>query len=215
MLVKPISKQTIGHFMMSFDEFRRDFKPLIRNDGLIDRVTLSLRLDQQFKQEFALARRHLASRIESWPDQFMLNLMQFQQMSWEFEADDMDRLRQLFVQHGRCILAGRFEEDFFSSLEDIALFFIYHKVWPLWVAGALKAVIMGAISEVYDEKDTRGRRSMTMSLTTLLVLELHQIQRVYVAYNQCLAKDPALQSVGPVGSALMGSPEGAREGASV
>ncbi|MEO0912961.1 MAG: hypothetical protein AAFY59_08220, partial [Pseudomonadota bacterium] len=97
---------------------------------------------------------------------------------------DLETLRNLVAAHGRAIIVGRFDEDYFSTLEDLTLFFIYHHVYNIWVVASVKRTITGTMEELFRTHTSGGRAGLMMVLTNFLVLELDQIQRVFTMFNR-------------------------------
>ncbi len=170
--------------MEAFRAFVNENKTRIRPDGLIDRVRAALELDERFHLEFGAVRYFLRAQMHRWPDQVLLELMKMGNFSERVPEEKIKILDGLLKAHARAIVAGRFEEDYFSTLEDLALFFIHHKVWVIWVVGAIKRSFFQLMEELYRTRTSGGRDRMMLAATNFLVLELDQLQRVYVIYGQ-------------------------------
>ncbi|MEO0912960.1 MAG: hypothetical protein AAFY59_08215 [Pseudomonadota bacterium] len=176
--------------MESFEDFLAQAKPHIRPSGLEQRVRLALDLDQVFLAEFRGVRSALVVEVNRWPDQMLLEFMKIGDISDRIPDSDIPLMRELVFNHGRAILEGKFEAAYFSTLEDMTLFFIHKNVWNTWVVGAVKRTVMASMESLYRGRNRGGRASMIVALTNFLVLELDQIQRVYILYrNSASASD--------------------------
>ncbi len=179
--------------MTTFREFQTTYKPDIRPEGLMKRVRYALQIDSQFTGAFGAIIRELRGEIDFWPDKIVLQLMQYRKLDERFGGDQMDILRGLFKVHRAAILSGKFEDDYFASLEDLALFFIYHDIRAIWVVGAFKKAICETIETIAGGRQAGGRSAAYFTMLNFLVLELDQIQRVYVRYAEvtgAMSNDP-------------------------
>ena len=104
----------------------------------------------------------------------------------------MDTFRLLCQRHKQAILDAKFDTDYFRTLEEFVLFFIYHDIRAVWVAGALKNVISESMARLYDRNDSSQRRIL-FTLLDFMALELSQVQRVYIRhaeYQEIASPDP-------------------------
>lgn len=178
--------------METFEDFTKRARPLIRPEGLEARIAKALDLNDSFLTEFSAFRTELSGEIKRWPDQLLLEFMKIGDITEHVPEDQLPLMRKLVHAHGRTIIMGKFDDDYTKSLEDMALFFLRQGVWNIWVTGAVKRTIMGTV-EALASKRSGGRVQMLMTLTNFLVLELDQINRVYILYRAALAKQAISQ----------------------
>lgn len=169
--------------MQSVSEFIEFYRPQVRQDKLIQHVCKALAIDGTFKSQFSAARKLLSSEMKSWADMVITNLMNNDQLPPDFGVDEVETARRLFEAHRSAVIKNEFGEEYFSSIEDVSLFFIYHNVIPLFVVGAIKARVDSMIQRTVTSADTAGRLPIIASLVTFLALEANQIQRVFIAYH--------------------------------
>jgi len=171
----------------SYQRFVDAYKAKVRPEGQLERMAEAFRLDAEFSSQFDIFRSILKkSRIE-WGREIIMHLYSRKAFKEELSADEYDRIVRLYTHHIRLFRIGRFDANYLSSIEDIALFFLHHDVKSIWVAGAYReltdAHIDLVITEVGKSKATPLGHSLK-ALTLALAAELNQIQRVYTMYER-------------------------------
>ncbi len=169
--------------MDAFDLFLEITKPRIRPEGLIERVCKAMEINAHFKSEFAAVRGLVRVQVNRWADQLLLELMKTGDIGQKVPEDRWDRMRELVEAHGKDIIAGQFDEDNFRTMEEMTLFFVYHGVQAVWISAALKRTVLMTMEDMLRMRGNGGRVSMMLVLTNFLVLELDQVQRVYIIYR--------------------------------
>lgn len=172
--------------MTGYERFRDKYKPLIRPHEMIERTHRNLHLGHHFVSRFDSIRRHLRKKLASWPDKIALSLLNDPNLSEYIGELEVEVLRHLYRFHERRILGGQFREAYFSSLEDIGLFYLYLGLPQGPVIGAVKSVMMHEIEEMYNDKDSAHKRVAIITLIDLLMLEVNQLQRVFVLYGKVI-----------------------------
>lgn len=175
--------------MQDVREFIEFNRPQVRQDQLIKHVTTAFKVDQSFKTQFAALRLILREEMKDWGDLVITNLINHHHLPPDFPQDQMEIARELFMDHRKAVLAGDFDDDYFASVENFSLFFIYHNVIPLFVVGAIKSRVDHMIEKTVTSKSSSGRLHAIASLVTFLALEGNQIQRVFIAYHGGSALD--------------------------
>jgi len=104
------------------------------------------------------------------------------------------------MDHRRAVSGGEFDDDYFTTVENFSLFFIFHNVIPLFVVGAIKSRVDHMIERTVSGTSAAGRLHAIASLVTFLALEGNQIQRVFIAYHggnslDILNKEDPLEAV--------------------
>ena len=169
--------------MKDVKEFIEFNRPQVRQDQLIKHVTTAFNVDQTFKAQFAASRLILREEMKNWGDMVITNLINHHHLPPDFPQDQMEIARALFLDHRRAVLGGEFDDDYFTSVENFSLFFIYHNVIPLFVVGAIKSRVDHMIQKTVTSTSASGRLHAIASLVTFLALEGNQIQRVFIAYH--------------------------------
>lgn len=164
-------------------KFIEELRPQVRPDWLIPEVNRALNVDQSFKVQFKAAQSHLSEDMNTWADLVITTLINRKHLDQDFPPEHMTFLRDIFKEHRRVVLEGKFEDGYYTSIETIGLFFIYYNVLPLFVIGAIKARIDHIVGELGGSHSSSGRLPTIASLITFLTLEVNQIQRVYIAYH--------------------------------
>ncbi len=181
-----MTKETFAH-SESFEAFRARYLPLIRPEETLSRMRRALSVDAEFLGEFEILRSYLRPMMEGWADSLLGYLTKFPEFKEQFGFEENAQLRLLIREHAKQLAAGHFDEKYLTSLENIALFFIYHDVKSIWVAGAYQAITRDAIDMVFtratDKNAIRVRQLMKI-LVSSLALELNQIQRVFIIYER-------------------------------
>lgn len=169
--------------MENVKEFIEFYRPQVRQDQLIKQVTTAFSVDDTFKMQFAAIRPLLREEMKDWGDMVITNLIRHNHLPADFPPDQMEIARALFLDHRRAVIGGKFDDDYFTSLENFALFFIFHNVIPLFVVGSIKSRVDHLIQKTVTSSSPAGRLHAVASLVTFLALEGNQIQRVFIAYH--------------------------------
>ena len=164
-------------------QFIEFFRPQIRQDQLIKHVTTALGIDDAFRGQFAAARPLLASEMKGWGDLVLTNLINHHHLPPDLSQAEVMLARNIFLEHRRAVIEARFDDEYFTSIENVALFFIYHNVVPLFVIGAIKSRVDAMIQQTIKSPTAAGRLPTIASLVTLFAIEANQIQRVFIAYH--------------------------------
>ncbi len=175
--------------MQDVQEFIEFYRPQVRQDQLIKHVTTAFNVDEAFKMQFAASRAILREEMKDWGDMVITNLINHHHLPPDFPPDQMEIARALFMDHKRAVLAGKFDDAYFASVENFSLFFIFHNVIPLFVVGAIKSRVDHMINKTVTSSASAGRLHTIASLVTFLALEGNQIQRVFIAYHGGSALD--------------------------
>ena len=160
MSTKPLSHSE------SFDAFRARYLPLIRPEETLSRMKRALSVDAEFLGEFEILRRYLRPMMEGWADSLLGYLTKFPEFNERFGFEEDAQLRPLMREHAKQLAAGHFDEKYLTSLENIALFFIYHDVKSIWVAGAYQAITREAIDTPVPPAVGVGEAVVAVPLST-------------------------------------------------
>ncbi len=166
--------------------------PKIHPEGTIGRVRRAFGINGNYGAAFKALRHALRLEIDRWPEMIVMEIMQNRDMSERLDHAQMDTFRLLCQRHKQAILDAKFDTDYFRTLEEFVLFFIYHDIRAVWVAGALKNVISESMARLYDRNDSSQRRIL-FTLLDFMALELSQVQRVYIRhaeYQEIASPDP-------------------------
>ena len=180
----------------TFDAFRERVKPLIRPKGTLPRLHAVMNVDARFLAEFDVLRAYLRPVLEEWPAMLRAFLERFEETRGRLDDDAHSALRKLVKAHSLGLARGRFDADYLSALEDVALFFAYHDVKSIYLAGAYQAITEQAIEKVLERAAKRGAIRVPQLIQTLIAalsLELNQMQRVFILYERSRYEDLALR----------------------
>lgn len=172
---------------MDFEIFRKSYKPHIRPDNLVSELAEAYRLDQKFAAEFRHVKPYLPTRNSTWADSVVQTLSDRGALPENFTDEDLTKIQSLYRQHSSNFRAGAFEETYLDSVEDVALFFIFHDVKTLWVSSAYADLTRDLLGMLFDRARLNRRvpvRNLARSLTCALSLELNQIQRTFTMYER-------------------------------
>jgi len=175
-----------------FQSFLDANMPMIHPEGTIGRVRRAFGINGSYAMAFKTLRHALRQEIDRWPEMIVMEIMQNRDLSERLDHEQMDTFRLLCQRHKQAILDAKFDADYFRTLEEFVLFFIYHDIRAVWVAGALKNVISESMARLYDRNDSSQRRIL-FTLLDFMALELSQVQRVYIRhaeYQEITASDP-------------------------
>ncbi len=176
-----------SHCHSDYDEFRKRHKKLIRPDDIIKLMSSALHVNAEFFAEYEALRRFIRPILANWGEALIAYFKNQKELADRFSLSEEAQLKRLIKLHSQRLALGRFDSDYLDSLEDIALFFIFHDVKSVWVAGAYQHMTRNAIDSVFqhatDKKAIRVRQMMK-TLVSALAIELNQIQRVYMFYER-------------------------------
>ncbi|MEL6476739.1 MAG: hypothetical protein AAFR17_05365 [Pseudomonadota bacterium] len=170
-----------------FEVFRDRYKPHIRPQGMIARTHTALQLGGEFARRFTLIRRQVREQIQTWPERIGLFLLSDPTVGDRIGEDEISLLRRLADAHLESLMNARFDEAYFSTLEDNALFYLFLAVPHATVLGAIKDANMRSIEALYDSHAPAHKRMALMTMVDLLMLEMNQTQRVFILYDQIRA----------------------------
>ncbi|MEM0922133.1 MAG: hypothetical protein AAGI13_03760 [Pseudomonadota bacterium] len=173
--------------MQRFQSFRDHYKPLIRPEGMIERTHGALQLGPEFSSRFALIRRQMHDQIEAWPERIVLSLLTDPAAAERMGEAELAMFRQLYSQHIDSLMGARFTHEYYDTLEDNALFFLYLGLPQTTVMWAIKTAIMRSIEALYDRHGPSHKLMALMTMVDLLMLEMNQTQRVFILYSQAEA----------------------------
>lgn len=176
-----------------FAAFRAYYKPRIRPPETLPRLRAALGVDAGFLAEFGVLRPYLKPILARWPELFMESLAKPRDLPPSVLAADGVELRALLKAHAHQTLLGRFDEAYLDHLEDLALYFIYHDVKSIWVAGAYQELMWRGVETTLKRAEKRKAIRVAQLLgaqVSALALELNQIQRVYMMYERRQAEAP-------------------------
>ncbi|MEM8869128.1 MAG: hypothetical protein AAGE38_01925, partial [Pseudomonadota bacterium] len=121
--------------------------------------------------------------IERWPEMIAIQISQFRDFSDKLDHVGMDLFRDICERHKLAVLENKFDDNYFSTIEEFALFFLYHEIRAVWVVGTLTQVFEQSMARTYDRNDP-ARRDVMVTLFKFMMLEISQIQRVYIRYAE-------------------------------
>lgn len=177
------------HRDLGFSHFRAAYKPHIRPENQLLRLRQAFAVDARFETEFELLQPWLRRAQTSWVDEIVQHLLQFDGVSASFTEADKERLRRLYARHADAFASGRIDEEYLDSLEDVALFFLFHGVRSVWLAGAYGRLTEAAVDYFFTVAETRSRRPAQLLMrcfSKAMTIELSQIQRVFICYERRL-----------------------------
>ena len=166
----------------SFAEFRTLIRPLVRTQRIIKWVHIAFQIDTAFLEQFSSLRQELRHDLNAWPTDIMRKLTSFKPAGVSFTNEQAEQMRALMAAHKRALMTDSFGEEYFNTLEDLALYFIFLGIRPIWIVGAIRHVGNESINRVFASKDSRGRQAKIFCLTTLMIMEINQIQRVNIVF---------------------------------
>lgn len=194
---------------LDYSLFARSYKPKVRPDGQLERIQAAFRLDVEFFEQFKIFRKILMQSRIDWGQEIVSHLQENDALTTELDDSDAFRIKDFYNKHVRLFRGGRFDENYLDSIEDIALFFVFHDVKTIWIAGAYRELTSRLIDLVMSELEKSMNVPLGHSMKALnlaLTVELNQIQRVYTMYerevSESLVKDLSY------GGILTGMPTG-------
>lgn len=134
----------------------------------MDRLRKALGFDVVFNEEFKILRTYLGRMSRNWPRQIQETLFEHDDLKKSFgsaDAIELDRLMDAYILQMR---GGRFYEDFFKSVQNLAEFFMKCGVPNSWLVGAFMRVFHEAQLEIFFDKEARHGRVVVAALRCLL-----------------------------------------------
>ena len=175
-----------------FETFRGYYKPFIRSKGHLTRITRAFELGPEFERRFAQLRAAIHTAELNWAENVILFMVQNKELNHSFDVPDLDQLRRLYAAHEAELREGRFGEAYLDTLEDIALFFIYHEIKSMWVAGAYCRMGDKLLDRLFERaiKDKKLPVQETSKvLSRVVMLEVNQLQRCFTLFERHLTRD--------------------------
>lgn len=177
------------HRDRGFSHFRATYKPHVRPPHHLRRLRQAFTIDAHFEAEFVLLKPWLQRTQRGWVDQIVEHLLQFDGIGQNFSEADTEKLRKLYQRHAEAFSSGRIDEDYLDSLEDVALFFLFHEVRSVWLAGAYGRLTEAAVDYFFEVAECRRQtpaRRLMRCFSKGMTIELSQIQRVFICYERRL-----------------------------
>ncbi|MEM9230175.1 MAG: hypothetical protein AAGB10_11280 [Pseudomonadota bacterium] len=168
---------------VEFEAFLKQYRSVVRPVGSIERTRYGMGIDGQFFASFKGLRSRLRLEIERWPEMIAIQISQFRDFSDKLDHVGMDLFRDICERHKLAVLENKFDDNYFSTIEEFALFFLYHEIRAVWVVGTLTQVFEQSMARTYDRNDP-ARRDVMVTLFKFMMLEISQIQRVYIRYAE-------------------------------
>ncbi|MBX2853689.1 MAG: hypothetical protein KTR21_01800 [Rhodobacteraceae bacterium] len=167
-----------------FDDFKAFYKPHVRPEWSLERMRKSFGIDVRFLEEFRLLRPYLREFGEDWSERILSHAER--STHGAFDRPAAKAFASVYRGHARQFHAGQFDAAYLSSIEDVALFMIYHDVKPLWLAGAFEQVLDEFIEFVFDHTDLKRSAYLKRVISVAsraLTIEMSQVQRVAAAFE--------------------------------
>lgn len=194
---------------LTFELFLKSYKPHVRTDGHRERMIDGFKLEADFFSAFRLLKPYLASDKGDWGDDIVQYLTVSGALGDGFSEADGLKMRSLYSLHARAFRIGVFDEAYLDSIEDLALFFAYHDVKTLFIAGAYRQLTQRLIDLICDRAGLNRRvplRTLMKALVSALSVELNQIQRTFTLYERYVSE--SLVADLSFGGILTGMPTG-------
>lgn len=177
------------HRDRGYSHFRATYKPHIRPKDHLRQMRRAFDVDVHFEEEFTLLRPWLQRTQSTWVDQIVDILLQYDGIGAEFNEGDKQKLRNLYRRHANAFASGRFGDDYLDTLEDVALFFLFHGVRSVWLAGAYGRLTEQAVDYFFEIAQSRRQapvKRLMRCFSKGMTIELSQIQRVFICYERHL-----------------------------
>lgn len=172
---------------MDFEDFAKSYKPHIRPPDLVNALSKAFRLDAGFREEFRVLKPYLPAHKSDWGETVVNNLVESKSITRDEDGAKLNKIRSLYRHHSVIFRAGKFDEEYLDSIEDIALFFAFCDIKTLWVSSAYRDLTSNIIDFIYErQRLNRGHsvRFLMRAVTGALALELNQIQRTFTMYEK-------------------------------
>lgn len=151
-------------------------KPAVTSDESLRVLRAALNFDIVFAEEFKILRPYLGRISRQWPYQIHEQLLSRAEIKEKFSSADAYELDQLMEAYITELRTGRFYENFFLSVENLAAFFIDRDVPDSWLIGAFMQVFHEAQLEIFFDKEARNGRIVVAALRCLLKIMTLTIQ---------------------------------------
>jgi len=105
---------------------------------------------------------------------------------------DLAKFRMIFDRHMVLLSQAKFDDEYHKSSDERALFLIYHRVPPVRIFAAMssvKNVTFDLLLKNRPEGLSKRDLAILSALSTLFLIELNHIMRVYI-YFERQAEDP-------------------------
>ncbi|MEM7615203.1 MAG: hypothetical protein AAF245_09160, partial [Pseudomonadota bacterium] len=138
---------------ITFQDFLAQYRTVVRPEGSIQRIRLGMGIDGGFVASFKGLRSRLRLEIERWPEMLAIQISQFRDFSGKLDHAGMREFQDICDRHKIAVLENKFDRNYFDTIEEFALFFLYHDIRAVWVVGALTRVFETSMARIYDRND--------------------------------------------------------------
>ena len=166
----------------SFEEFRDCYKQHIRPEGTLDRLRRAFEIDVEFQDSFQLLRPYLRQFEEQWSELIIEHVSRARSASTTLDPKHVAAFEAIYKRHMLSLYSGQFDEDYLSSVEEIALFMIYRDIKSVWLAGAYQLIMSEMVRFIFKSTDKSRLvklERVVRILSRALAIEMNQIQRVF------------------------------------
>jgi len=142
-------------------------------------------LEQRDKTGFDLLPDFIKERGEEWAVLVASVFEKRSSLAGRLDSLDMAKFRMVFDRHMVNLSKAAFDDDYHSSSDERALFLIHTKIPPVRVCSALTAAKNETIDMIVNGSDgplNENEIALISALSTIFMIEINHIMRVYVYY---------------------------------
>lgn len=173
--------------MTDFKEFYAQWKDAIRVTTSPDLTRGMYFTTERDEEGFDLLSNFIANHGEDWAVLVAAEFESRSALAGRLDADALAKFRMIFDRHMLNLSKAEFGEDYHMSSDERALFLIAQKVPPVRICSALSAAKNATIDMVIAKANGHAgaeETALISAMTTLFMIELNHIMRVYIYYAE-------------------------------
>lgn len=177
--------------MATFNEFYADWKDAIRVTTSADLTRGLYFQDERDEEGFDILPDFFKEYGEEWAVLVATKFEGRSSLAGRLDKMGLAKFRMIFDRHLLNLSKTKFDEEYLRSSDERALFLIHEKIPPVRVSSALNAAKNASLDFIISKSDGQfGAKELALlsAVSTLFMIEMNHILRVYVYYAQKNAK---------------------------
>lgn len=171
--------------MSSFNEFYAQWKDLVGVTTSAELTKGMYFVDDRDHDGFDILPEFVKEHGEEWAVLIAAKFEKRSALAGRLDKMELAKFRMIFDRHLLNLSKAMFDEEYHKSSDERALFLIHQKVPPVRICSALTSMKNASIDMVIGKADghfDHKELSLVSAMSTLFMIELNHIMRVYVYF---------------------------------